>query len=321
MSDESRSPASGRSSTPGEAGGAREQTLYGRKACWAVFTHRPQDILRVFHTQQRRQELAPLLKWAAAARIPYRELDEDGMRRVADATHHEGVAMAVRPRAYAAHQGAQPAGGDVWMALDRIDNPYNLGAILRTCAFFGIGTVLVGGSEPGGKVNGAAMRAAEGGAESLQLVACPDLAGILRDMALRGVSVVGLESDSAILLGDRPVSRPAVLVAGHEQEGLSSAVRAACSWVCSIPGQGSVSSLNVSVSVGVALSSLLDVSFARAHQPPRRAPEAAARGRPRPDARSSSPAARPSRPNAPRESGKPARRRPERGRPRPKPRG
>lgn len=238
----------------------REQTVYGRKSCWAVFTHRPEDILRVFHGQERRQELAALLKWAAAVRIPYRELDEEGLRRVSGATHHEGLVMAVRPLDYAADPGGLPEADEIWMALDRVDNPYNLGAILRTCAFFGVGTVLVGGAAPGSKVNGAVLRAAEGGAESLRLVACPAPAGLaplLRDLALRGVTVVGLESDAPLALGSRPLGRPAVLVVGHEQEGLSADVRAACSLVCAIPGRGEVSSLNVSVSAGIALADLL----------------------------------------------------------------
>ena len=64
----------------------REQKVYGRKACWAVFARRPHDIVRIYHAATVRREVGPILKWAAAARIPYRELDEEGLRRVSGAT-------------------------------------------------------------------------------------------------------------------------------------------------------------------------------------------------------------------------------------------
>jgi tRNA G18 (ribose-2'-O)-methylase SpoU len=164
------------------------------------------------------------------------------------------VALAVRPLAFRGYDGAAPRPHSVWMALDRVDNPYNLGAILRTCAFFGVETVLVGGVAEGSAINGAALRAAEGGAETLRLVACAPLAPVLTELAWCGVRVVGLEPDAPVALGPEALDPPAVLVVGHEQEGLSPEVRGACSVIRAIPGRGAVSSLNVSVSAGIALA-------------------------------------------------------------------
>lgn len=238
---------------PGGPPEERTQTLYGWNACWAVFAHRAGDIRRIFHTRERRRDLAPVLKWAAAQRIAYRELDEAGMRKVSGATHHEGVAMSVAPRLYA-EPGPAPAGDAVWLALDGVDNPYNVGAILRSAAFFGAEGVLVGGPAPGERVNAAALRAAEGGAEALQLGATNDLPAVLGAWAGAGVTAIGLEADGAAGWGEAPLPRPLVLVLGHEQRGLSPGVRGACNRVLAIPGGGGVGSLNVSVTAGVALA-------------------------------------------------------------------
>jgi TrmH RNA methyltransferase len=234
----------------------REQTVYGRKACWAIFAHRPRDILRVFHSRALRQEAAPLAKWAASAGLPCRELSEEELLRVAGSTHHEGLVLGMRPRRYGELDGGIPGRGMAWVALDQVENPFNVGAILRSCAFFGVERVMMGGVQPGSAVNSAALRSAEGGAEALQLVAAQPLAPALLALGSQGVAVIGLESDANDSLDRASLTLPAVLVLGHEQKGLSHAVRGACTQVCAIVGRGPVTSLNVSVTAGIALAML-----------------------------------------------------------------
>ena len=254
----------------------REQVLYGVKACQAVYEQRPDDILRIYYRAERRRELGSMLKWAAARRIPYRELDEAAMRRVAGTIHHEGLAMAVNPLRYgvfgASDSGASVSGANEsgangsgavrstpdrsWVALDGVENPYNLGAIVRSCAFFAVPVILVGGAIPDEKVNGAAIRAAEGGAEWVDLIGCQNLADALAAVRVLGLTPIGLEADAPRVFGAHPLPRPVVLVAGHEQAGLSPEVRNECDGIFAIPGEGGVGSLNVSVSVGIALAEL-----------------------------------------------------------------
>ena len=69
-----------------------------------------------------------------------------------------------------------------------------------------------------------------------------------------GWAVIGLETGAERVLGSEPLPRPAVLLFGHEQEGISPAVKRSCSALYSIPGVWEGGSLNVSVAVGVALA-------------------------------------------------------------------
>jgi TrmH RNA methyltransferase len=270
-----------------------EQSVYGVKAALALVERRPGDVLRIHYRADRRAQLKGVLSWAASRRLPYRELDEEGLRKVAGGTHHEGLVVIAKPlrfapfepeaqanapreptarthelRAPEARTPAPSAPGDrrsgsgarerhpVWLALDGVENPHNLGAILRSAAFFGAAGVLVGGAAPGDKVNQAALRVAEGGAEYVRVAAVPDLAAALAAQAAQGWAVLGLETDGTPLPRSRP-ARPILLVLGHEHEGLRPAIRAACGAVHRIPGDGTLASLNVSVAAGVALALLL----------------------------------------------------------------
>lgn len=246
-----------------------EQSVYGVKAALALIERRPDDVLRLHYRKDRRAQLKGVLAWAASKRLPYRELDEDSLKKVAGGSHHEGVVVIAKPLRFTAFdaggavprqeqvgsQPARPPPRPLWVAVDGVENPHNLGAILRSCAFFGADGVLVGGASPGDKVNQAAIRIAEGGAEYVRVTAAADLAQVLTSLGLNGWAVLGLETDGSPLPRSRP-ARPVMLVLGHEHEGLRPLIRQACSAVHRIPGAGPLASLNVSVAAGVALALL-----------------------------------------------------------------
>jgi TrmH RNA methyltransferase len=245
-----------------------EQTVYGIKAGLALLEHRPQALVRLYHAPALRGRLRGVLSQVAARRLPYRELDGEALRKVAGSPHHEGLVVVARPlryRPFGTAEAAAGEGGAPWLALDRVENPHNLGAILRSAAFFGVAGLLAGGHPPGEKVNAAVIRVAEGGAEHLPLFAAPDLGGALGLLREAGRPVIGLETDTpgtlAAALAERlPADgaggRAPVLVLGGEREGLSQAVRRACDRLCRLQGRGALTSLNVSVAAGVALAEL-----------------------------------------------------------------
>ena len=237
--------------------GADEQVVYGVKAALALFRRRPQDILRIFHSRARRHELADVLRWAAGTRRVYREVDVEALHKLAKSPHHEGVVIVAHPLRYVPLTAEAAAGAQTWVVLDAVDNPHNLGAILRTCGFFGVGAALVGGAAPGSKVNTAALRVAQGGAEAVALHAAAELPAALGVLKARGVALIGLETDAPAALGSRPQRAPWALVLGHEQSGLSPDVRRLCTALYAIQGSGAVGSLNVSVAAALGIALLL----------------------------------------------------------------
>ena len=141
--------------------------------------------------------------------------------------------------------------------MDRVRNPYNVGAVVRTAAFFGVEAVLVGASAPHPGLAPLALRVAEGGAEHVALARTTDLADTLARLRARGALVVGADGHAERAYHEHVFDRPAVLVLGHEREGLSPRIRGQCDAVVAIPGGGAVESLNVAVAAGILIGEMM----------------------------------------------------------------
>lgn len=237
-----------------------EQVVSGLNAALAVARHRPESIVRVLFHRDRRMDVGPLLKAAAAQRRPYREVPAEDLEKVTQSTHHEGVAVVTTPLPLMAFDEVieRSAGGTpLLLALDGIGNPHNLGSILRSAAWFGVNAVIFA-SQPGQAVlSQAVFRTAEGGAEVVPCCGVEDLADALVALSFAGVPSLGADQRADRSRWDRGLVRPVCLVLGSEGEGLSPAVRRACTDLVSIPGVGGVESLNVGVAAGALLSRLV----------------------------------------------------------------
>ncbi|HEY8076280.1 MAG TPA: RNA methyltransferase [Labilithrix sp.] len=234
------------------ARGERE-IVYGLRATLAVFAKRPDDILRVGYAREVRGEAAELVAWASKRRVPCDELTTRDLDRVADSSHHEGLVVMARRRAWTTSKAlgdllAQKKGSAI--ALDRVRNPYNVGAIVRTAAFFGVDALLVAS-----ELAPQAVRVAEGGAEHMALARTTDLVDTLARLRQRGVRVVGADVRGSADAGELR-ERPVVLVLGHEREGVADRVRAQCDALVRIEGTGAVESLNVGVAAGILIASM-----------------------------------------------------------------
>lgn len=233
----------------------QEQIVYGVHAALALAERRPDDIIRVFHTEARRLDVGPLLKATAARRRPYREVDEEEIARVAKTQHHEGVVVVARPLPMATMPEVlriAEAGGTV-IALDGVDNPHNIGAILRSAAWFGAKAMIIGGTDRR-TLSGAAQRIAQGGAEVVPCAVTDELPRALKALKDRGMRVFGADARSATSVPGASLPASLCLVLGNEGEGISSEVRRLCDQMISIAGSGQVESLNVSVAAGVLLA-------------------------------------------------------------------
>ncbi|GJL78668.1 MAG: hypothetical protein NPINA01_16570 [Nitrospinaceae bacterium] len=237
----------------------REFTIYGWNACIAAFKTRPEDIKRVFFSKDRSAGLAAVKRWCQTHKLPYRELDTGALAKVASSTHHEGAVMVVRPQTLKSVHGLTRKSlppDSVVMALDRVGDTHNLGAILRSCDFFGAAGMILGSDEDQAMITSSAARMAEGALETVAVYQSSDLASTLRDFRERDVFVLGADVDSGHSLYDAEISFPCVVVVGNEKEGLSAKVKKRCNLLVKVPGKGAMQSLNVSVATGILLAEL-----------------------------------------------------------------
>jgi len=237
----------------------REFTVYGWNACQRVFETRPQDILRVFFSKERSHQLSKVKEWCHNHKLPYRKLDQESLNKVASSVHHEGTVMVVKPLKQPSVHEWVKAGltkHQFALALDRVENSHNVGAILRSCAYFGAEGLLVGLGETSTAVNSSAVRMAEGALEMVPLYECKSLPSILRELKAQGVFIVGADASARKSLYDMKLKYPCVMVVGNEKEGLSDAVKKRCDALVRIPGAGDMESLNASVAAGILLGEL-----------------------------------------------------------------
>jgi TrmH RNA methyltransferase len=223
---------------------------------------RREEVTRVLHANEAAHELAEVARWCRSHDVPCHPASSAELDGVAGSPHHEGVCVVTRPRRWAAASDladllVQRKGTAI--ALDRVRNPYNVGAILRTAAFFGVDAALLGAPAPHPALAPMAVRVAEGGAEHLVLSRTTDLAETLGRLRARGVQVVGADGHAPASVYDWRFARPTLVVMGNEREGLGERIRKQCAAVVSVPGGGAIESLNVGVAAGVLMAEMTRV--------------------------------------------------------------
>jgi TrmH RNA methyltransferase len=237
--------------------GRAEEKYHGLRACEALFARRPQDIIRVYLVEERRRHFAPLLAHCAKARLGFQVVAAENLARLSGSTHHEGIVILARaylrwgmPDLLRAIDERRLSGPLLY--LDGVENPHNLGAILRTAAHFGTAAVLgAAGVLP--PLSPAAVRVAEGAAEYLPVCDLADPRADLLQLKKRGFRVVATSSHRGSPLSPEALAGKIVLVLGSEGEGISKPLAALADTAIQIPGTGAVESLNVSVACGILL--------------------------------------------------------------------
>ena len=142
------------------------------------------------------------------------------------------------------------------LMLDQVTDVHNLGAIMRTAAFYNIDCVIYGkkGEE---RLSPGFFRIASGAAEHLPLVQAANLSKVLRKFNELNVSCLGL-AEEAENTDSTLASEKVCLVMGAEETGLSNAVRRSLETFVSLPAQGPIKSLNVSVAAALAMEKFLN---------------------------------------------------------------
>jgi len=161
------------------------------------------------------------------------------------------------------NDGAEPADSEgatrkphrLWLALDQIQDPHNVGAIFRTAAFFGIAGIIVT-RDRSAPMNGTVYDVASGGIESVPFGNPANLAHALEVAKQAGLWVLGASEHANKDLREVDRERSWVLVLGNEESGLRRLTAETCDELCRISSHGSVGSLNVSVAAGVLMAAL-----------------------------------------------------------------
>jgi 23S rRNA (guanosine2251-2'-O)-methyltransferase len=226
--------------------------VYGINSVREAISSRAVDFVMItqgYHNPR----LQEIIDGCRAAGISLRFSPRIAVERAAGTPQHQNVVAVCTPKAYddVADLVAQ-AEHPLLVALDGVEDPANLGAVIRTVVATGARGIIIPERRAAG-LSPAVARAAAGAMEHVKVARVTNLVRTLADLKSQNLWVYGFESDAPKSYTELDYSQGCVLVMGGEGHGLHRLVREACDERAHIPLLGPVSSLNVSVAAGVVL--------------------------------------------------------------------
>lgn len=190
--------------------------------------------------------------------IPFRFEPVAFFERQTNGASHQGVLAVCSAQKYKDIEDvfASLSACPTLVILDSIEDPRNLGAIIRTCAAIGVEGVILPKDHSTGLTSTVAKTAA-GALDQIQVVRVSNLVSTMKEIKEKGIWIIGVETGQKMLYYEQDYRMPLALVFGNEGKGIRRLVRETCDFLVSIPTPGKIDSLNVSVSAGVVLYEVL----------------------------------------------------------------
>lgn len=236
--------------TPRDAPPAHsELRLHGVNAVLAHFRAYPDSTVRLFLREDRLTALRDVVRYCTQRRLVYRVVDDAQLLKISGASHHEGTCLVARPRPNPKPSEVLPRDRGLAVVLDGIENPHNLGALLRTAAHFGCSAALLCGVD---RIAGATYRVAQGGA-SLVATSCTSTKAALDALQDASYTIYVCRADGDVSLTRSRFSERTAIVLGNERRGVSPLWSRHGASSLRIDGTGAVESLNVAAAGAVVM--------------------------------------------------------------------
>lgn len=230
--------------------------LEGRNAVLEALKEN-REILEIFMLSTAKEgALQKIQQSANTRRIPIKPVDRRLMDQMSRTGHHQGVIAVIPEYQYVLLDEVIARGrktkDPLLVVLDGIEDPHNLGSVLRSAEVFGATGVVIPKRRAVG-VTSTVAKVASGALEHMPVVQVSNLTEAIKRLKKEGYWVAGGvgESDSKVM--DQSLTGPLVLVIGSEGKGISRLVREQCDYLVRIPMAGQTGSLNASVATGVLL--------------------------------------------------------------------
>jgi 23S rRNA (guanosine2251-2'-O)-methyltransferase len=231
--------------------------VYGRNAVLEVLQARRRDVFKLLLAAglEEKGRIQEIIKLATTRKCSIERVPKERLAKLGESP--QGVALEVSGYPYVdladVLARAQNRGEDLFvLALDMIQNPQNLGTLLRSAEAAGVHGVIIP-QHRAAEVTPAVVNSSSGASEHMLIVPA-NLASALEELKQAGAWVVGLDGGP----GSQPLEKirmdgPIVIVVGNEGEGMRSLVREKCDFLLGLPMHGRIESLNAAVAGSIAL--------------------------------------------------------------------
>jgi len=241
----------------------KSEILYGIHPVHEALKANRRQLYEVYLAARKKSErLAQIQSLATSRGVAMKTVDTADIRALAGQPGHQGVAARVSPyemvalsqllETVPARGGAAP----FLLVLDSVQDPQNLGAIIRTGLCVGVNGVVMP-KDRCASPTPAVSSASAGALEHIRLARVTNLVQGFNWIKQSGLWITGLERNTAVSIYDTDLAGPLAVVLGGEQKGIRPLVKKNCDLLVSIPQYGPVDSLNVSAAAAVAMYEVL----------------------------------------------------------------
>jgi 23S rRNA (guanosine2251-2'-O)-methyltransferase len=236
----------------------REDLIYGFHVIQCLLDSKPEKILTLYLADERDDNrVVALILRAEQEGIVIHRVNKKRLNDWFPSENHQGIVANIRPAALLSLADLDTlldelSAPPLLLILDGVQDPHNLGAILRSADASGVTAVIIP-KDRAVALTATVRKIASGAAELVPVVQATNLARCLEHLKQRGIWIVGTEMDAKKTLFETDLKGPIAIVLGAEGSGLRRLTETQCDFLMKIPMKGSVESLNVSVSAGICL--------------------------------------------------------------------
>jgi len=236
----------------------KSELLYGIHPVLETLAAGRRRIYKIYLAKEKKSErLARIASMAEARSVSKKSIGPADFKALTGTIDHQGAAAVVSPYPQITVQDIlQPMQAEdrkhFLLMLDNIQDPQNLGAIIRTALCVGIDGVIVP-KDRSAPPTPAVSKASSGALEHIRLIRVTNLVQTIKHFKNSGLWVLGLQKDAGQSIYDSDLSGSIALILGGEQKGIRPLVKKHCDFLVSIPQQGAFNSLNASVAAAVAM--------------------------------------------------------------------
>ena len=231
------------------------ERIYGIHAVAQRLRQSPGDCIELVCVERPNARLRELATLARNAGIEVKSEPRESLDKRCAGERHQGCVLTARPRAVGADWSDCLVGisdRSLFLVLDGVQDPHNLGACLRCADAAGVDAVIVP-RQRAAKLTASVRKVAAGAAESVPLIEVGNIARGLTDLKQAGVWIYGACGESGESIYRQRFDGAVALVMGGEGAGLRRLTRESCDFLVSLPMRGRIESLNVSVATGICL--------------------------------------------------------------------
>ena len=236
--------------------------IVGLHAAQSALMYSPQKISRAWVDSERHDKrLEALLETLLTLEVSIEKVERKKLDKLADGMNHQGVVLEVALPEELSENDLKVAvehlsENALFLVLDNVQDPHNLGACLRTADATGVHGIIITKDNAVG-ITPTVCKVASGAAETVPVYVVTNLARTLRWLKTEGVWVVGTAGEAQSTLFKSDFTVPMALVIGAEEKGMRRLTREQCDFLVKLPMLGTVESLNLSVATGVLLYEVL----------------------------------------------------------------